>query len=366
MPFAAAGAVASVAAAGIGAAASSSAAGKSSKAAEQSAKQQRQMWQYTTSLEDPFVQGGQQALWDMQYYLPQWSNYQSKYYDQAAANVPNLPNLPNAPTLPNTPTFGQAPGAPTLPNAPAMMTQEQLEKTPGYQFTLAQGLKATQNAAAARGLGISGAALKGAADYATGLADKTYQNQFANSQTIWQDQTQALQQDYLNRMQGFGVNTNLQQQDYQNRYASTQQNYQNLLNNALTGFNAQNTRYQDYLGLGNADLNQVQANYQRLLNLASLGANAAAQVGTTGVNAGNNIGNSLMAAGNAQAAGIQGVGNALTGGINNLTGSLMYGARNGLFGGGSSSGAYVPGGNLSFDPSAASASGMYGGNSGWF
>ena len=60
-------------------------------------------------------------------------------------------------------------------------TMAQTSQTPGYQFNLNQGLKATQNAAAARGLGSSGAALKGAANYATGLADSTYQNQFNNA-----------------------------------------------------------------------------------------------------------------------------------------------------------------------------------------
>lgn len=65
--------------------------------------------------------------------------------------------------------------------APIVMDQASLEKTPGYQFNLKQGLKATQNAAAARGLGVSGAALKGAATFATGLADSTYQNQFNNA-----------------------------------------------------------------------------------------------------------------------------------------------------------------------------------------
>ena len=45
-----------------------------------------------------------------------------------------------------------------------------------YNFTRTQGLKAVQNAAAARGLGVSGAALKGASSFATGLADNTYQN----------------------------------------------------------------------------------------------------------------------------------------------------------------------------------------------
>lgn len=56
--------------------------------------------------------------------------------------------------------------------------QSSLESLPGYQFTQTQGLKAVQNSAAARGLGVSGAALKGAANYATGLANSTYGDQF--------------------------------------------------------------------------------------------------------------------------------------------------------------------------------------------
>lgn len=65
--------------------------------------------------------------------------------------------------------------------APINMDQATLEQTPGYQFNKTQGLKAVQNSAAARGLGSSGAALKGAATFATGLADNTYQNQFNNA-----------------------------------------------------------------------------------------------------------------------------------------------------------------------------------------
>lgn len=57
-------------------------------------------------------------------------------------------------------------------------TAAQAAQTPGYQFTQQQGLKAVQNSAAARGLGISGAAMKGAASYATGLADSTYNDVF--------------------------------------------------------------------------------------------------------------------------------------------------------------------------------------------
>lgn len=65
--------------------------------------------------------------------------------------------------------------------APIVMDQATLEQTPGYEFNRTQGLKAVQNSAAARGLGVSGAALKGAATFATGLADSTYQNQFNNA-----------------------------------------------------------------------------------------------------------------------------------------------------------------------------------------
>ncbi len=54
--------------------------------------------------------------------------------------------------------------------------QSTLEGLPGYQFTLGQGLKSVQNSAAARGLGTSGAALKGAANYSTGLANSQYGN----------------------------------------------------------------------------------------------------------------------------------------------------------------------------------------------
>ena len=57
-------------------------------------------------------------------------------------------------------------------------TQAALENLPGYQFARTQGLKSVQNSAAARGLGSSGAALKGAANFATGLADQTFGNQF--------------------------------------------------------------------------------------------------------------------------------------------------------------------------------------------
>jgi hypothetical protein len=64
--------------------------------------------------------------------------------------------------------------------APFQPTMAQLANTPGYQFTLNQGLQNTENAYTNEGLGRSGAALKGSANYAEGLAATTYQQQFTN------------------------------------------------------------------------------------------------------------------------------------------------------------------------------------------
>lgn len=60
--------------------------------------------------------------------------------------------------------------------APIELTQEWLESTPGYKFIKDQGLRAVTNQNVLRGL--SGAQLKGAADWVTGLADQTYKTQF--------------------------------------------------------------------------------------------------------------------------------------------------------------------------------------------
>ena len=132
--------------------------------------------------------------------------------------------------------------------SPIVMDQATLEKTPGYQFNLTQGLKATQNSAAARGLGTSGAALKGAATFATGLADSTYQNQFQNAVT---NQTNA-----YNRL------FNLTQLG-ENAAAGTGQ----------AGTAAANTAANAQIGAGNAQAAAANATGSSISNLASnLGA----------------------------------------------------------------------------------------------
>lgn len=151
------------------------------------------------------------------------------------------------------------------PTAPKMMTQDELERTPGYQFNMTQGLKAVQNSAARRGLGNSGAAYKGAANYATGLADSTYQQQFGNQQTLFGNQ---------------------------------QQIYQDLINNQGLQFN-------------------------KLSGIAGSGQNAAAGLGTIGANTAGNIGNNLIGAGNAAAGSYMNAANAVGGAANMVPNYLL-------------------------------------------
>ncbi len=128
--------------------------------------------------------------------------------------------------------------------SPIIMDQAALEQTPGYQFTRTQGLKATQNSAAARGLGASGAALKGAANFATGLADQTYKTQFDIANT---NQTNA-----YNRLAGL-INTGVT--------AGTQ--------GGALGANAANTAAGAQIGAGNAQAAAANATGGAINNLTN-------------------------------------------------------------------------------------------------
>jgi len=232
----------------LGATSSSGASKQAASSANQAAQLQQQ--QYATTRADllPYNQVGQSAANQLEALNTSGFNAgQPNYLDMAAQNVPGT------------------------------MTQAALEATPGYQFQLSQGLQSTQNAAAARGLGVSGAALKGAATYATGLADSNYQTQFTNQQT----------------------------------------------------------KYQDYLNLNTGQQSNATNLYSRLSGTSTLGANAAASTGTQGTAAASTGGNYLNQAGQDTAAGTKGISNAFIGSANSgMQNYLAYtGLQNGMTGG---------------------------------
>lgn len=160
-----------------------------------------------------------------------------------------------------------------ITTSPIKMDQASLEQTPGYQFNLSQGLKGVQNSASARGLGVSGAAQKGAAAYATGLADSTYQNQFNNAVT-----------------------------NQQNAFNNQQTDRQNMFN--------------------------------RLYSTAALGANAAGGAATNATTAGNSMANTTMTGANGQAAAQVAGGTAFNPLLNNLGGYYQMSQMGGMYGGG--------------------------------
>jgi hypothetical protein len=181
-------------------------------------------------------------------------------------NLPGVFGTPDNSNADLTAARGYFNQAATLGSGPG--AQAALEATPGYQFTLAQGLQANQNAMAAKGLGVSGAAMKGAATYATGLANQTYGDQFA-------------------RLTASGTNA----------LATNTSNQGNITN----AFN-------------------------RLQSVASLGENAGAATGSTGASLGNAAAGAITAGGAAGAAGSIATGNALAGGVNGVTNAFTQNA----------------------------------------
>ena len=151
MPFAVAagiGAVGAIGGALISGSAAKSAAGEQAAAAEQASQNALYQYDQTKAQLQPFTNAGTAALGSLETAL----------------------GLPGG-TGPNPLMANGLPGLTFQP------TQAQLAATPGYQFDLTQGLQAVQNSNAAQGRGISGAALKGAASYATGLANNTLTTQ---------------------------------------------------------------------------------------------------------------------------------------------------------------------------------------------
>ena len=196
MPFA-------LAAAGIGAAgaiggslisssASANAAKTQAAAQNQAAQFQNAQFQQMYEQQQPYATGGVGALNALQGNLaaPNEGGFGLPY---DLTQMPNWSSAPQAPSMSGVPQYSwdaaAAGGMPTRGDVPQFNwnpTQAGLEQTPGYQFTLSQGLKSTQNAAAARGLGVSGAALKGADTFATGLANQTYNQQYQNAANQYQ------------------------------------------------------------------------------------------------------------------------------------------------------------------------------------
>lgn len=278
--------VGGVASSAMSSSASRSAASKQSDSAKYAADLQDAQWQQTQDNLKPYMTAGQAGI--NPYINALGYSIDSNWGLHTDPNNPLQQQFSygafNAPTYTPTAAF-------TAPSA------QQAEASPGYQFTLNQGLKATQNSAAARGLGTSGAALKGASSYATGLADSTYN-------------------DVYNR----ALNA------YNSNVSANNSNYTTQFNGALQGYNA---NYNTASNVFNTNYNSAAGNANRLATLVGSGQNAAATNGSLGAQAASGIGNTLTSGANATASGIVGSANAISGSINSLgnnalTAAMLY------------------------------------------
>jgi len=174
-----------------------------------------------------------------------------------------------------------------------------ITQLPGYSFTLQQGLNATQNAAAAQGLGVSGAALKGASTYAENLANTYYNNYLQN---YWTNQNNRF--NMLYNLAGFGSGSA----------------------NALTSA---------AVGAGNTG--------------AQASTAAGAQIGSTIANTSAGIAQAQQSAANLQGAGLTGFGSSIGSALSNPA------VANALFGGGSTLGVTQPTGYSGLNAQQAAA-----------
>lgn len=146
-------------------------------------------------------------------------------------------------------------------------TAEQASQTPGYQFQLAEGQKALERSAAAKGNLLTGGTAKALDRYSQDYAAGNYQNTYNNA-------------------------FNAYQQGYNQFQNSLTNQYNRLAGLAGTGQQAAGT-------------------------LAQAGQQAASNTGNIYLQTGQNIGQNIQQAGAATASGYVGVGNAVNGGIEN-------------------------------------------------
>jgi len=180
------------------------------------------------------------------------------------------------------------------------------QQDPGYEFRLAEGQKALERSAAARGGLQSGGTLKALTRYAQGVASDEYQRAFDRYQA-----DRAARFGMLSGLAGFGQQATGQAINAGENYA-----------NQVGGYNMQGA------GLKSANtMHGAETKSGNIMNTAGTKANIGLSgnqwIGNIGLHGAEAAGNAYMGAANAGAAGLIGSGNAWAGGLSNAGNSLM-------------------------------------------
>lgn len=272
MPDFSAPVVATIGSSLLGASAAGDAADAQAGAADRASQLQYQMWQEQKALQEPFRQGGLAAQNELMYLLglqaPGMTEQQIRenllpqYTSGATPGTPGyfmgptreddgnyIPGTPGTPGVVNqgglqTAIQNQLAAQRVTPNDPRFgslmrdFSMADFQQDPGYGFRLAEGQKALERQAAARGGLISGSALKAATRFGQDMGSQEYMNAYNRFQTNRANKLNPLQS-----MAGMG-------QTVANTLGNAGQNYANQAGEAYMG--AGNARASGYMGQANA------------------------------------------------------------------------------------------------------------------
>lgn len=180
MTFWVAGAV--VLSSAIGSGASRSAAKTQAEAARQSGETQREIFERQVELQEPFRQSGLAAQNRLLTLLGIGPQTAPGGLDGAGGSLIGTPI--GAAGDPTSPEFGKY---------AKEFGMQQFQADPGYGFRMAEGMKALERSAAARGGLLSGGALKATQRFGQDLASQEYQNAFNRYQAERQARLNPLQ-----------------------------------------------------------------------------------------------------------------------------------------------------------------------------
>jgi len=142
---------------------------------------------------------------------------------------------------------------------------------PGYQFRLEQGMRALNASAAAKGMGMSGANIKGATEYGQNLGSQEYQNAFNRYQTNRTAQLAPLQSLYAGGQAaaaGSAAQAGVLGSNLGNTYTNLGQG---LGQAAVAGGNAQASGYLNQANAVTNALNQGMSSYMMSNYLGGIG-----------------------------------------------------------------------------------------------
>ena len=236
-----------------------------------------------------------------------------------------------------TRAYGYDPAQFMTPELLGEFSNEGLEQDPGYQFRQAEGEKALQRGASAKGLSLSGGALKDLSRFNQGLASEEYGSAYGR----YLDRYQSRVSDLLRRteLSRYGYETS--QADLARRQSLGQYGYEtsqaDLARRQALGFQQYGSVLADLArryGIQTDEYNTARAaddtQFNRLAGLAGVGQTGVNQTASAGSAAANSIAQSALAGGTGQANAAMAAGQAQGAGILGSFGSINQAAQGGI------------------------------------